>query len=521
MSLFSIEFIAFLAILLILFYTIPSKYRFLQKWFLLIGSMIYYLYSGIRGFCFILFTAFTIWLNAFAIQSLNDKYDSQKKGISSSEKKALKKKFLNRKRIYLWLGMLLNLGILAWLKYVPEITSSKTWLLPLGVSFYTFTATGYLVDVYNGKYKAEKNFFKFLLFVSFFPQLIQGPINKFDLMKETLYSEHSFNWDRTKRALFFILFGLMKKFAIANLLEESVGLILDNPSPQMSGSLIVTGVLFYSIQIYADFSGGIDIVIGIAQLFGIEMMPNFTQPYFSTSLSEFWRRWHISLGAWMKDYLFYPFAFTKSMQKFGKWGTKRFGNKVGRVLPACVGNVLVFTVVGLWHGAQWHYVLWGLYNGLVIAFSDILNPLFNSWLSHLSKIGISEQSKLLYVFRIIRTFIIVNIGRYFDRIVDVRKCFMCLKNTLIHFNIKSLPSELYNIMSQTETFSLKTLLIILMAITIIVIHSIFSERGKDLFNTLATKKRVVRWGVYYCIIILIQISMSVANSTEQFLYAVF
>lgn len=191
------------------------------------------------------------------------------------------------------------------------------FLIPLGISFYMFISIGYLVDIYFEKYEAEKNPFRFLLFVSFFPQLIQGPINRYDQMKEQLYGRHTLDWYRCKRALILILFGLLKKYAIANLLVHEIANILDAPTEKTPGSVIVFAILLYSAQQYADFSGGIDIVMGVAELFGIEMMPNFRQPYFSVSLGDFWRRWHISLGAWMRDYVFYPFALTAPMQKFG------------------------------------------------------------------------------------------------------------------------------------------------------------------------------------------------------------
>lgn len=148
------------------------------------------------------------------------------------------------------------------------------------------------------------------------------------------------------------------------------------------------------------FPGGIDMVLGVAQLFGIEMMPNFRQPYFSTSLGDFWRRWHISLGAWMRDYLFYPFALTKPMQRFGKWATGHWGKHFGRVLPAAVANLLVFAVVGIWHGPQAHYLVWGLYNGMVIALADLLEPAFKKMNTALH---IPTESRTWHIFRILRT----------------------------------------------------------------------------------------------------------------------
>ena len=142
-------------------------------------------------------------------------------------------------------------------------------------------------------------------------------------------------------------------------------------TPDIPGSVVVFGILLYSAQQYGDFSGGIDMVEAASSLFGVGMAENFRRPYFSVSLADFWRRWHITLGTWMRDYVFFPFALTKPMQRLGKWASERLGEHLGRTLPACVANILVFLIVGLWHGAEPHYVAWGLYNGVVIALADL------------------------------------------------------------------------------------------------------------------------------------------------------
>lgn len=171
-------------------------------------------------------------------------------------------------------------------------------------------------------------------------------------------------------------------------------------------------------------------VLGVAELFDIKMMQNFKQPYFSTSLANFWQRWHISLGAWMRDYVFYPLALTKFFQKISKFFSVHAGKHVGRVIGACIANIVVFVLVGIWHGPELHFLIWGLYNGIIIALSDLCSPIFKN-LTRILKIN--ENSKGFYIFRIIRTFIIVNIGWYFDRITDVRKSFIYLKNTFLNF----------------------------------------------------------------------------------------
>ncbi|MCR4989594.1 MAG: MBOAT family protein, partial [Lachnospiraceae bacterium] len=378
MDLFSIGFVSFIAVFLILYYVLPKRF---QPVILLFANILFYLVAGKWNLIFIMVTALTVWAGALKIGSFSDEYKKKRKdaGSDKEEKKRLKEKYLRKKRIVLALVLLINFGILAYMKYFRVLAGFKGGLLlPLGISFYTFQAAGYLIDVYGGKYDPEKRFPDFLLFVSFFPQLIQGPINRFDALKEQFKKDHVLTSEKVKNAVFLILYGLMKKYAVANMLSDSIEAVLGGDTASMPGSLIVFSILMYSAEQYADFSGGIDIVLGVAKLFDIEMMPNFRQPYFSTSLEDFWRRWHISLGAWMRDYVFYPFALLKFNQKAGKWSSEHINKHFGRVLPAAISNIVVFFLVGIWHGAYLHYVLWGLYNGLIIALADMLSPVFQS-----------------------------------------------------------------------------------------------------------------------------------------------
>ncbi|MCR5404049.1 MAG: MBOAT family protein [Butyrivibrio sp.] len=434
MDFLSLGYIAFTAAALVLYYMLHRQHQWKV---LLVANLLFYLIVGKQNIIFILFTSFTVWYGANVLESLKGEFATAKKAAPDREtKKALKNKYMNKKRLVLFLVLILNLGVLAFMKYFRIMGSwGHGLLVPLGISFYTFQATGYLIDIHGEKYEAEKSFPRFLMFVSFFPQLVQGPINRYDKMGPQYLKEHSWSSDRARSAAVLILFGLMKKYAIANMLTDSIARIFDSPVESIPGSLIVTGILMYSVQQYADFSGGIDVALGIALLFDLEMMPNFRQPYFAVSLGDFWRRWHISLGAWMRDYVFYPFALLKPMQNFGKWCSKHFGKHFGRVLPAGIANILVFFLVGIWHGAYWHYVWWGLYNGIVIALSDILEPSFAK-LSSLLHLPL--KSRGMHIFRVIRTFIIVNIGWYFDRIENMGQCLQCFKRTVMNFYLDAL-----------------------------------------------------------------------------------
>lgn len=239
-------------------------------------------------------------------------------------------------RNFLVLGLILNFGMLGVIKYTNFMIENLNALfhmnlrgmeilLPLGISFYTFQSSGYLLDVYWKRCDAERNPVKYALFVSFFPQILQGPIGRYSRLAHQLYEPHKFEGKNITRGFERILWGFFKKMILADWAAVFVDAIFDNPD-QYSG-LAIFGVLFYTVQLYADFSGGMDVVIGIASMFGIELDENFKRPFFSISITDFWHRWHITLGTWMKDYVFYPVTLSKWMGKFGKWGKKVFGKR--------------------------------------------------------------------------------------------------------------------------------------------------------------------------------------------------
>ena len=515
MNLYSMQFVLFLLIALVCYYTICKE----KQWIcLLIANMVFYYWTGSINMIFILVTSVSTWLGSQYFKKCNEDFKKIKKNadITPEEKKKQKQIFAKRKQLFFWGVILLNFGILGYLKYWKVLTGNTVGLLlPLGISFYTFQSIGYLIDTYNDKYEAESNFFKYLTFVSFFPQLIQGPINRYDAMGSQISSKYVFEAERTKRALLQIGFGTLKKYAIANLTYEMVSLLLDKPERNYPGCIIVFGILLYSLYQYADFSGGIDMVLGVAKLFGIEMKPNFRQPYFAISLADFWRRWHMSLGNWMRDYVFYPFALTKPIKNLGKWSNKKFGKHIGRVLPAALGNILVFFLVGLWHGAQWNYILWGLYNGIVIAFSDFMAPVY-AWLNE--KLHINKESFIFRLFQIARTFLIVNIGWYFDRIESMDNLVRYVRNTLFYFDLHRFNSVRVGTFVNIQP---RTFKIVLAASILVLINSILRENNKDVYDILHKTNIVVRWGVYFVIIGLILISFTCMNIPGGFMYANF
>ena len=512
---YSIQFLLFLLLFLSAYYTVFRK----KQWVcLLLASIVFYCYTGIENFIFLAITGFTTWAGANIIEGRTRALAAIRadKSLSKEKKSEKKNKVLKQRSTVMWCVVLCNFGILAALKYVPVVVNTtKGILLPLGISFYMFQSIGYLMDVYNEKCSPQRNFAKYMLFVSYFPQMIQGPINRYEKMGIQFDEIHMWDEERSTKAIYRIGYGLLKKYAIANVYVGIIAKIFDNPIDDYSGAMVLTGILLYSAQQYADFSGGIDIVLGISELFGITMNENFKQPYFATSLADFWRRWHISLGKWMRDYVFYPFALTKPMKKFGKWANKKLGKHLGRVLPAALGNILVFFIVGLWHGAKWHYIVWGLYNGVVIAFSDIFAPIYEKITVVLR---INTKAIWFKLFQIIRTFIVVNIGWYFDRITNVKVALYSMKKTLLNFNIGEYTAERPVIYEGYYDYILGIALVTCMIVFII---SVMKECKIDVRAKLYESPIIIRWGIYLIIIGLILFANTNTKGAGGFMYANF
>lgn len=432
MSFTTAEFFVFVTASILVYFLYPREK---EKWLiLLIASYVFYLFAGFKYAFYILITTVStyliaLWLEKYAEKS--KKYISEQKGIwSAEEKKKYKNKVQLNEKLIASLALVINFGILVFIKYYNFFAGSLNSLfhvqtgglpmlklvLPLGISFYTFQSMGYLIDVLRGKIKAEKCLGKFALFVSFFPQIIQGPISAYGQLANQLYEPHKFDFTRFKYGAELILWGYFKKLVIADRLVIAINTYTADYSA-FNGTTALFVVLLYAVQLYADFSAGIDISRGIAQIIGIDMVQNFKRPYFSKSINEYWRRWHITLGVWMKEYIFYPIAMSKTALNQGKkirnskFGKTDLGNHISKVYSSCVAMFVVFLVVGLWHGANWKYVGFGLWNGLAICISMCLSPVFESLAE---KLHINVESFGFGLFQIFRTLIVVLIGYVFD-----------------------------------------------------------------------------------------------------------
>lgn len=254
--------------------------------------------------------------------------------------------------------------------------------MPLGLSYFIFQSVGYVIDVYRGKLPAQKNPLKYGLFVSFFPQMVQGPISRYDQLAPQLLAERSLDWRDLKFGIQLCLWGYFKKLVIADRAAVLVNAVITENCPY-GGAVIASGILFYCIQLYCDFSGGIDITRGVARMFGIDMAENFRRPIFAMSLTEYWRLRHITLGAWMRDYVFYPLSLSKAFGRLSRWARTHIRGTGGKIFATSLATFIVYLIIGIWHGANFRYIAFGLWNGVLITASLLLERTFLRWKSAL------------------------------------------------------------------------------------------------------------------------------------------
>ncbi|MCC8067810.1 MAG: MBOAT family protein [Clostridiales bacterium] len=525
----SYRFIGFITAVFIVYYLFPKKY---QWCFLLAASYLFYYLANPAYLFFIGATTVSTWLIGRKLDQLHTEQDAflaaNKGKISREEKKAWKAQ--SKAKMWKWLlaCLLFNLGILAVLKYTNfaianlngilnalgsgQQISFVDLVLPMGISFYTFQTMGYIIDVYRGTCRAEKNLGKLALFVSFFPQLVQGPISRYSDLAASLYTPHRFNAKTVSYGLYRILWGYFKKLVIADRILVAVNAIIQNPDTYQGGFVLV-GMLFYAFELYADFTGGIDITIGIAQTMGITVKENFIRPYFSKNIKEYWNRWHISMGTWFTDYIFYPFSVCKPMLKLSTFSRKHFGDVIGKRMPVYLSAFVVWFTTGIWHGASWNFIVWGLMNFVVIMISQELQPLYRRFHARFH-----VKDKAWYgVFEIIRTILLMSSLRMFDCYRNVPLTFQMFANMFTHFKLSELNAAAFLELglSGAEYALLFVSLLIVLSV------SIFQEKRGSvrdfLFNTAPAWSKYAVFGVMVIVVIVFG-AYGIGYDQTQFIY---
>lgn len=529
MSIISAQFILFLLMLTAVYYCIPKR----GQWVVLLGaSVLFYCAAGLRTAGYLLLTALPTygvarWIDAVTAEQ-KARLAAGRDAMSREERSALKKSYTRKKRRILALAMVFNFGMLCVFKYFHfalaqvnrivdvfggrEIPDTFRILVPLGISFYTFQSMGYLADVYWGKAEAQPNFGKLLLFVSFFPQITQGPISSYSELADQLYAPHEFTYENYAWGSQRMIWGFFKKMVLANMLAPWVNAVFQNYQSYGSAAVLV-GIFCYSMQIYGDFSGYMDIMCGLCQILGIRLTENFDRPYFSKSIAEYWRRWHISLGTWFKNYIYYPIAVSGWNKKLGKWAQKRLGKTVGRTLPASVALVAVWLTTGLWHGASWGYIVWGGVNGLFIIFSLWMEPVYAR---AQEKLGIKEDAGWFRAFRVIRTFLLISFIKVLPEVGGLRRGLGLWKRA---FTSWSLPRSLGELFPYGVTK--EQLCVVTAAVGLVLLTSLMQRKEpvRARFNRMPLAVRALALGILLFAILYYGVPAS--GSVGGFLYAQF
>lgn len=510
MSLVSIEFITFLLCVTVIYYLMPKK----QQWIAVLGANLYfYLSAGGTALLYLVFTAVTAWYTAIHLEGINDKFKKLRENCDTREDKQANRTLCTRsKKRTMLLALGINFGIWIALKYslfavtnlnllaeklhIPVLPLPQ-WVLPFGISFYTFTAMGYCVDVYRGKYKAERSFFKFFTFISFFAHMVQGPFSRYDVLSVTLFEEHRFSFERLKQGGLRILWGMFKKLVIADRIAVTVNTIYSD-TVEYNGMYIWIAMLLFTLELYADFSGYMDIAAGASGILGIRLQENFKQPFFAQSIEEFWRRWHVTLGAWFRDYLFYSVSMSKRVQTLGRNSRKLLGSKTARLIPSYIALFFVWSATGLWHGADWTYLVWGWMNLVIIMLSMQMDGVYQKIRERLH---IRPQTKWFMIFRMVRTWMLFSFMELFSEAPSIgAACSMCRSMlTFEHWTYVKEPLSLLPMMQWEDVLIVGAGLVMMLAV------DVMKERTKGVFAVLSGLPcgiRYIGYGlIFYGIII--------------------
>ena len=467
----SLEFLIFFPIVTLVYFLIPKRFRYL--W--LLGAS-YYFYSCWNAQYALLMatsTVITYLSGLFIDRATTDR--GRKLSVAAS--------------------FVLNLAILFYFKYfyftmdninmvrglfgLSALEPKFDVILPVGISFYTFQALSYTMDVYRKEITPEKNIFRYALFVSFFPQLVAGPIERSKNLLTQLREDHKFDYMRARCGLLVMLWGFFLKLVIADRAAILVNTVYDRYT-EFGGAILLVATVFFAVQIYCDFASYSLIAKGAAKVMGFELMDNFRQPYFSTSIAEFWRRWHISLSSWFKDYLYIPLG----------------GNRKGTVRKY-FNLMVVFLVSGLWHGASWNFVIWGALHGVYQIFGAVT---LNTRKFCCEILNINRQTTHYKLFQRAITFALVTFGWIFFRSEGLTQAVVIVKNIFTNFA----PWALWDSLTSAG-LNMSNLLVLVLSVCLLIFVSKKEQNGISVFEKIEKMHILARWPIYYALIFVVLI----------------
>ena len=548
MTLFSIKFIVFFLATLLVYYIFPKKYRWIT---LLISGGVFYYFAGTLYTVVYLIASIAVsfFASNYAAKQ-NKKAEKQRESGNVSEADKAKRK---AKTVFV-LAVCINLGMLAALKYtnfflgnvegILKIFNSSAdipqmhWCASLGISFYTLQIVGYLADSYWGISEPEHNIFKLALFTGYYPQMLSGPISRYKELAPQLYKGTSYNAECVTMGMERMLLGMFKKLVIAENIAPATALIFAYPE-KYNGAFVWLGTALYVIQIYNDFSGCMDIVLGASECYGVKLPENFRTPFFSRTIQEFWQRWHITLGLWLKDYLMYPILKSSAWVKMGRKIKKKFGKRAAKLIPLFIGMLILWIAMGMWHGNGWKYIFEGIWFWIVIVLGQALEPQFKSVLKFLH---IRRDAKLWHAFQCVRTWFIYGVGALFFRANSTIDAFRMIKSAftpsdillsskgLRGFIIENFAKRFTTLLSDNS--SMKYLLIVFaflyfylpFSIALVAIIGIYENKQSSSIITWVSKRNIaVRWFIILAIFVLILVygAYGLHFNPEDFIYGGF
>lgn len=500
----SVSYMIFLPIAVLAYYIVPSK---LKNIYLLLASWYFYACFDLRALPFLLAATAVSYVSGVVIDSTDDD---------------------KKRKIYLYLSLIVNIGMLIFFKYANFLSENITNLINAlggnikfermsllaitGISFFTFQSVGYVADVYLRKIKAEKNLLIYALFISFFPHVLAGPISRGAKLIPQFYKEHKFDYQNTVQALQLMAFGFFKKIAVADVLAMFITSV-HNDLQSYSSLMLIFTAFAYSIQLYGDFSGYSDIARASAKLLGFDIVDNFSTPYFSTSFSQFWTKWHISLSSWFQDYIFTPFVWNNPLRRFG------FENP-----PVIAGIWLVFLTSGLWHGSAWTFIIWGALHAVYRTGEDLMRKYYKKPDKH--------PKPLKFWGKVCWVFTLVTFSQIFFRANSLSDAFYYVAHLFTNLSPAAFKADLFNAVASgfdaTPSLMLGYCVYCVLAVAIIVYMDWvrqFKLKGKCLTLAFKDMKIIPRFICYYILIAFIMAGFIMQNGGygpgASFIYANF
>lgn len=529
MKITSFAFLGFILAACIIFHLFPPKKRW---WVLLAASVAFYLSFSVTGIFAMIGTALLTYFAGLRVQKQKDAYADwlqTNKETADKNTRKTKKAFYQKQQKLLVAGTTaVTLGILFMCKYYGAFASgfndlfnTRMWtaeniLLPFGISYYSLQLIGYLVDVHRDVIQAERNPLKVILYGGFFLSIMQGPFNRYnDLMpqicdagqKERVHADY-------RSAILRIVEGYIKKLCIADQFAIVANEVFTNYT-EHKGIGIAVGIVCFSVQLYSDFSGYMDIIVGIGQLFGIAMPENFRQPFFSRNMSEFWQRWHITLGLWLKDYVFYPILKSNAFKKMGKALSAKVGKNAARKIPTYLGMLILWTLIGAWHGAGLHYVFGvGILQFLYIFSGEIFNPLF---VKIKRILHINDKKLYWHIFQSLRCTALMIFAWVFFNAGSMRIALQMLismrRRPLLRHLLAAFPSDVID-------GPYRTMLYFGICIVLLLLLDLLHEKGFSVREYIYKKPYPVRLGFYLALAFTIIIFGAYGNQyiLKDFIY---